>query len=67
VLVDLHGSIGGATMIKMWFIGRGLKMEFRHPKFGVIRTSRVRNVVVLSEQGYAMAIVSAAGLLRPQP
>ena len=44
VLVDLHGSIGGATMIKMWFIGRGLKMEFRHPEFGVIRTSRAQNI-----------------------
>jgi hypothetical protein len=44
VVVDLHGSIGNATMIKMWFIGRGLRMEFRHPTFGVIRTSRVRKI-----------------------
>ncbi|MBZ5611167.1 MAG: hypothetical protein LAP38_23135 [Acidobacteriia bacterium] len=44
VLVDLHGSVGGANMLKIWAIEPGLKMEFNHPKFGVIRTSRVHSV-----------------------
>jgi hypothetical protein len=44
VLVDLHGSTLGNQMIKMRFIGRGMKMEFRHPTFGVIRTGRVQEI-----------------------
>jgi len=43
-LVDLHGSVGGAALLKMWLIEPGLKMEFQHPTFGVVRTSRVRAV-----------------------
>jgi hypothetical protein len=43
VLVELHGSVG-PSMLKMWLIEPGLKLEFRHPVFGVIRTSRVRSV-----------------------
>jgi len=44
VLVDLHGAVGGTALLKMWSIEPGLKMEFDHPIFGVIRTSRVRSV-----------------------
>jgi len=44
VLVDLHGSVGGASLLKIWFIEPGSKMEFQHPTFGVVRTSRVRSV-----------------------
>ena len=44
VLVDLHGSTWGNQMIKMRYIGRGMKMEFRHPTFGVIRTARVQEI-----------------------
>ncbi len=50
VLVDLHGSVGGPTMLKIWFIGPNLKMEFSHPEFGVIRTSRVRSVRELKSE-----------------
>jgi hypothetical protein len=50
VLVDLHGSVGSPAMLKIWFIGPGLKMEFSHPKFGVIRTSRVRSVCELKSE-----------------
>ena len=31
-------------MIKVRFIGRGMKMEFVHPTLGVIQTSKVRDV-----------------------
>jgi hypothetical protein len=44
VLVDLHGSIGDIPVLTTWFIGRGLKMEFKHPTLGVFRTSRVREI-----------------------
>ncbi len=44
VLVDLHGSVGGAAMLKIWVIEPGMKMEFKHPSFGTIRTSRVQSV-----------------------
>jgi hypothetical protein len=49
VLVDLHGSTAGGAMLKMRFIGRGLRMEFRHPVLGVISTSRVRNIHELTQ------------------
>ncbi len=50
VLVDLHGSVGGPAMLKIWFVGPGFKMEFQHPEFGVIRTSRVRSVRELKSE-----------------
>ncbi len=43
VLVDFHGSVGSPNILKIWAIEPGLKMEFHHPQFGVIRTSRVRS------------------------
>ena len=43
VLVDFHGSAGPSTL-KMWLIEPGLKMEFQHPTFGIVRTSRIRSV-----------------------
>ena len=44
VLVKFHGSVGGPALIKMGRIEPGLKMAFQHPKFGTLRTSRVRAV-----------------------
>jgi len=44
LLVDLHGSVGGEPMLKMSYIGRGMKMAFQHPRFGVVLTSRVRAI-----------------------
>ena len=44
VLVDLHGSIGEGSMLKMWFLGPGMRMEFQHPKCGVVWTSRIREI-----------------------
>lgn len=41
VEVDLLGSTRGGTMLKMGFIGVGLRMEFLHPTLGMISTSRV--------------------------
>jgi hypothetical protein len=44
VRVQLSGSTWGTPMIKLRYIGRGMKMEFVHPTHGVIQTSRVRDV-----------------------
>jgi len=44
VRVHLAGSTWGTPMIKLRFIGRGMKMEFVHPTLGIIQTSRVRDV-----------------------
>ena len=44
VVVDFQGSVGGAALLKMWRIEPGMKMAFHHPKFGTVRTSRVRSI-----------------------
>ena len=44
VLVTIDGSNWGGTMLKMSFIGRGMRLEFRHPQFRTIMTSRIVNI-----------------------
>jgi hypothetical protein len=44
VLVDVYGSTWGGAMLKPGFIGRGMHLEFRHPSYGVIHTSRIREI-----------------------
>ena len=44
VAVKLHGSTWGRSMIKLHYIGRGMHLEFRHPTFGIVRTSRIREI-----------------------
>ena len=44
LLVQFHGSTWGTPMLKAQFIGRGMQMEFRHPEFGVVLTTRVREI-----------------------
>ena len=44
VLVQLHGSPWGTSLIRTRFIGRGLRMEFNHPDCGIVLTSRVREI-----------------------
>ena len=48
VRVHLAGSTWGTPMIKLRYIGRGMKMEFVHPTLGVIQTSRVRDLYELT-------------------
>jgi hypothetical protein len=40
-LVRLEGSTWGGSMLKARFIGRGMRLEFRHPAFRTITTSRI--------------------------
>lgn len=44
VLVKIHGSTWGGSMLKEQFIGRGMHLEFRHPAFLPITTSRILEI-----------------------
>jgi hypothetical protein len=44
VLVDVFGSTWGGTMLKPGFIGRDMHLEFFHPRYGVVQTSRIREI-----------------------
>ncbi|HEV3331796.1 MAG TPA: hypothetical protein VG096_12480 [Bryobacteraceae bacterium] len=44
VLVQIHGSTWGGSLLKQSFIGRGMHLEFRHPEFLPIITSRIVEV-----------------------
>ncbi len=41
VRVQVHGSSWGGSMLKVAFIGRGMHLEFRHPEFNTVVTSRI--------------------------
>jgi hypothetical protein len=40
-LVRIEGSTWGGSMLKSRFIGRGMRLEFRHPAFKTVTTSRI--------------------------
>lgn len=42
--VELYGSTWGGIILKPGFIGRHMRLEFRHPQHGVIRTSRIQEI-----------------------
>ena len=44
VLVDIHGSTWGGSMIRKRYIGRGMHLEFGHPDYWRITTSRILEV-----------------------
>ncbi len=44
VPVYLYGSAAGNPPAKMRFIGKGMRIEFRHPTLGEIRTSQVQEI-----------------------
>jgi hypothetical protein len=48
-LVRISGSTWGGSMILARFIGRGMHLEFTHPVYGRITTSRIMDVRVLDE------------------
>jgi len=41
VLVRIHGSSWGGSMLKLDFIGRGMFLEFEHPVHRTVTTSRI--------------------------
>jgi len=45
VLVQINGSNWGGSMIKTAYLGRGMRLEFRHPGFeGLIVTSTICDI-----------------------
>lgn len=42
--VVINGSTMGGSAIRLKFVGRGMKLEFVHPKYGTITTSWIRDV-----------------------
>ena len=50
ILVKVHGSTWGHSMLKLRYIGRGMRLEYRHPTRGIIRTSRIRDVREIPER-----------------
>ena len=44
VLIEVHGSSWAGAMLKLGFIGCGMHLEYRHPSFGMLRTSRIKSV-----------------------
>jgi hypothetical protein len=44
VPVTIHGSTWGGSMLKSRYIGRGMHLEFGHPDYLPIRTSRILDV-----------------------
>lgn len=44
VLVSIHGSSWGGSMLKLCYIGRGMHLEFHHPEYRTITTSKILDV-----------------------
>ncbi len=44
VMVRIHGSTWGGSMIKAEYIGRGMRLEFRHPDYKTVLTSRILEI-----------------------
>ncbi len=42
--VRIAGCTWGGSMLKLRFIGRGMRLEFRHPVFRTILTSRIVDI-----------------------
>lgn len=42
--VRIEGSTWGGSMLKTRYVGRGMHLEFRHPRFRTILTSRILDV-----------------------
>lgn len=46
VAVKVRGSSWGGSMLKAAFLGRGMQMEFQHPRFATVTTSRIVSIRV---------------------
>lgn len=53
-LVRIEGSTWGGSMLKSRFIGRGMRLEFRHPAFHTVTTSRIVEIRAM-QQGVGSA------------
>ena len=41
ILVNIQGSSWGGSMLKVAYIGRGMHLEFQHPEYRTVTTSRI--------------------------
>ena len=46
VAVRIEGSTWGGAMLKLRFVGRGMRLEFQHPTYHRIVTSRIVEIRV---------------------
>ena len=44
VLVSIHGSSWGGSMLKVAYIGRGMHLEFHYPEFETLTTSKTLEI-----------------------
>lgn len=44
VPVSVRGSSWGGSMLKVAYLGRGMYMEFYHPKYSTVTTSRIVSI-----------------------
>jgi hypothetical protein len=58
VLVRIEGSTWGGSMLKTRFIGRGMRLEFMHPSYKTITTSRIVDVRVTRRDATANRTLS---------
>lgn len=42
--VSIHGSSWGGSMLKIAYIGRGMHLEFHHPEYQTITTSKIVDI-----------------------
>ena len=60
VLVNIHGSTWGGSLLKRHFIGRGMHLEFQHPGYRTpILTSLVQEIEEfpqLAESEFALSV-----------
>ena len=51
VLITIHGSTWGGSMLKVRFIGRGMHLEFHHPDYSTpIVTSPIQEIQELAQR-----------------
>ena len=54
VKVKISGSNWGGSMLKVGFIGRGMHLEFRHPRYRApVITSRIQEIQEIAPEGKA--------------
>ncbi len=49
VPVRIEGSTWGGSMLKVRYIGRGMRLEFRHPIYRTITTSRIVDIRAMGQ------------------
>jgi hypothetical protein len=64
-LVAIAGSTWGGSMLKLRFVGRGMRVEFRHPEYSrPIITSRVQEIRECAERAPLLNEAAQAGVRR---